>query len=231
MIKKAMLLGAALALASTPAWGLPGGEHSNHSHSGTAPNYGSNPGSSHRSKSGSEHAGGADRQGNGPNDKGNGNGQDKDKSPSDHGNGSDKGKGPGDHGNKGNGHKPHRCLPHEVGYVVSGTLVSDTLTEGPNNTGSGEVVVEVLHGNRHARAAVGTKVAYTLTNAHLTLAVPDADNDSTVGVDDLQAGDRVHLIGRVSELSKRCPAGEFTPQTTIRHAVFHAPRPAGTSSK
>lgn len=146
-----------------------------------------------------------------------------------------KGAGQGHNGDKGAGNsgkkgKSHRCVPHAVGYVASGTLVSDTLTEGPGHTYSGEVTVEVLHGNAHARADKGTTKTYMVSGAHLTLAIADVDKDGVVAVDDLAPGDRVHLIGKVSMLAKHCEKGEFVPQVTIKHIVFHGPRRESSST-
>jgi hypothetical protein len=199
ILKKAMLLGAAMALASTPAWALPGNEHAHKGthHPTSTPNDKSNPGSSKRSESGDKHAGGAENKGKG---KGNGSG------------------------------KSHKCMPHGVAYVASGTLVSDTLTEGADHTVSGELTVEVLRTNHHARADKGTKKTYTVENAHVKLVVPDSDEDGTVGVDDLAAGDRVKVIGKVTTLAKKCKTGEFSPKLTIRRLVFHGPAQSSSTT-
>lgn len=197
ILRKAMLAAAAIALTSSPAWALPGGEHNanGHGNSHTTP-----PGNSGTKGKGHGHSG----------------------EPG--------GKGSGGSGKAGKHGKSHRCLAHKVGYVASGTLVSDTLTENPDHTYSGEVTVEVTHGNAHARADKGTKKTYTLHDAHLTLAVPDTDKDGVVAVDDLAPGDRVHLTGKVTMLAKHCDAGEFVPQVTIRHVVFHGPREESSST-
>jgi hypothetical protein len=193
ILKKAMLLGAAMALASTPAWALPSNEHAHKGNHHPTPNDKSNPGSSKRSESGDKHAGGAENKG-----KGNGKG------------------------------KSHKCTPHRVAYVASGTLVSDTLTENANHTVSGEVTVEVLRTNHHARADKGTTKTYTVENAHVTLVVPDSDKDGTVAVDDLVAGDRVKVIGKVTTVAKKCKAGES--KLTVRKLVFHGPRSSETTT-
>ncbi len=197
ILKKAMLLGAAMALASTPAWALPSNEHAHKGshHSTSTPNDKSNPGSSKRSESGDKHAGGAERKGKG------------------------EGKGKG---------KSHKCMPHGVAYVASGTLVSDTLTENANGTVSGEVTVEVLHTNHHARADKGTTKTYSVENAHVKLVVPDSDKDGTVAVDDLAAGDRVKVIGKLTKVAKKCKAGES--KLTVRKLVFHGPQSSETTT-
>lgn len=197
ILKQAMLLGAAVALSSSPAWALPGGQHGPHSPAGQPVAKG-NPhgGPASNSKGAEHHRGGADQ-------------------------GDGKGKGKG--GKPGNS-KSHRCVPRAVGYVASGVLVSDTLIEGANRTFSGEVTVEVKHGNRHARGETGTTKTYKVEGVHLTLAVPDRDNDNVVGVDDLAPGDRVRVIGDVTTLAKKCAVGEFKPQLTVDKLVFHGPQ-------
>ncbi|HEV3094864.1 MAG TPA: hypothetical protein VGY30_10165 [Solirubrobacteraceae bacterium] len=129
---------------------------------------------------------------------------------------------------KGKGANPgqsHRCTPHSVGYVAGGTLVSDSLTKNADGSYSGELVVEVTHTNHHAAADKGKKVTYTLTNAHLTLAVSDANKDGSVGIDDLVTGDRTHVIGRITTLRHNCSQTEFKATTTVRHVVFHDAKP------
>jgi hypothetical protein len=199
ILKKAMLLGAILALGSTPAWALPGGKHTGQG-GPAAPARTSNPKGAHGAPHGSE-----------PGQKG-----------SEHG----KGGKPGGSGRS----NSHRCVAHSIAYVASGTLVSDTLLEGADHTYSGEVVLEVQHGNRHSRAALRTKKTYAVEDVHLTLAVPDLDKDGVVGVDDLVPGDRVRLIGHVTTLLKGCAASEFTPKLTIRKVVFHAPTTPATTT-
>lgn len=121
-----------------------------------------------------------------------------------------------------------RCVPHTVGYVVSGTLVSDTLVEAADHTYSGEVTVAVQHGNSHSRTAVGTTATYKLEGAHLVLAVADANGDGVINSADLAAGDRVHVLGRISAQPKSCTATE-APQPVISAIAFHAPRHHGSA--
>jgi hypothetical protein len=142
------------------------------------------------------------------------------------------GKGSGDsnghsgtqHGNSGSRHdKSHKCTAHKVGYVARGNLVSQTLAKNADGTYSGDVVVEVAHTNHHAAGDKGKTVTYTVANAHVTFGLPDTNSDGTVGVDDLVKGDRVHLIGKITALAKKCDPTEFKATTTIRKIVFHAP--------
>lgn len=122
-------------------------------------------------------------------------------------------------GDKGKGHggSSHKCSPHRVAYIVSGTLVSDTLTAGEHKTYSGELTVEVTHTNHHAREAKGKTETYVVQGVHV---------NGPLSAEALKAGDRVRLIGSVTVLPKKCAAGEFTPTTTIRRLVFHAPKEA-----
>ena len=94
-------------------------------------------------------------------------------------------------------------MAHNVAYIVSGTLVSQTLSKNADGTYSGTVTVSVARTNRHAAAAKGMTETYTLTDAHLTFALRDTNNDGSVGLDDLAAGDRVKAIGKITTLSKR----------------------------
>lgn len=134
------------------------------------------------------------------------------------------------HSNHANDHptaphgKSHKCKPHKVAYVAVGTLVSQTLTQDAGaKTFSGDVVVNVTRTNRHARADKGHQVTYTLTKARITFGLKDTNNDGSVGLDDLAAGDRVRVIGKITTLAKKCDKSNFTATTTIRKAIFHGP--------
>lgn len=161
----------------------------------------------------------------------------------------DPGKGPGDHPNanaqngvnhsdKGNGHgksgehgKSHKCMPHGVGYVASGTLVSQALKQDEGaDTYSGTVEVEVTHANHHAAADLTKKVVYEVSKVHVGLDVKDTNNDGSVGLDDLAAGDRVRVIGKITAIAPKC-TGQFTATKTIRRIVFHAPAQTGDENK
>jgi hypothetical protein len=105
--------------------------------------------------------------------------------------------------------------------VVSGTLVSQTLTKGLNGSHSGGVTIRVIRTNRHAAADKGTTKAYTVANAHIVFALADTNHDRSVGVDDLKDRDRVKLIGKITTLARRCNQSGFTATITIRRIVFH----------
>jgi hypothetical protein len=118
----------------------------------------------------------------------------------------------------------HKCKPHKVGYVASGTLVSHTLTPNADGSYSGEVTVEVKHTNHHAKGDnKATKPYKGLEKVHVTFGLADTNSDGSVGLDDLKAGDRVTLLGHITVLAKSCSHTGFTATTTIRHLVFHAP--------
>jgi hypothetical protein len=217
IVKKVLLVASAAALMSTPAWALPSQAPSNqgtaHAPSttpvgppNTTPNNTNNPGSANRSSHG-DHSGK-----NGEGHKGNGSGN------SGQSNGSDNPSGKPSHPGK-----SHKCKPHKVGYVASGTLVSQTLTKNADGTYIGEVTVKVTHANHHAAGDVDTTKTYKVENVHVTFGLADTNKDGSVGLDDLKEGDRVKLIGKITALAKKCPTGEFTPTTTIRRIVFHAP--------
>lgn len=116
----------------------------------------------------------------------------------------------------------HKCMPHKVGYVASGTLLSEKLEKNSDGTYSGELEVEVTHTNHHAAADKG-KVTYTLTKARVTFGLADTNKDGSVGLDDLTKGDRTHVIGKITALARKCAQGGFKATTTINHVVFHAP--------
>lgn len=225
IIRKAMLAGAVMALASTPAWALPAKapENGGTSHApattpqgppASTPNYGSNNGAKNRSESGNKHAGGAashrngSHQGASPNNQGHRGGNRS--GHEGHGNANHNGQ-----HNAGHNGKAHKCRPHHVAYVAAGKVVSVSLTESEEgNTFSGELTVEVKRGNHHARADKGKTVTYTVEGVHVR---------GPVSVEAVKAGYRARLIGKITFLPRRCEAGEFTPTTTIRRIVFHAP--------
>jgi hypothetical protein len=149
--------------------------------------------------------------------------------PGDHGN---SGNAPGNsanhadkgHGDHGKSHKchVHKCHVHSVGYVTSGTLVSQALTKDEGaETYSGTLQVNVTHTNHHAASDKNTTVSYEVSKAHLVFGLQDTNKDGTVGLDDLAAGDRVHVIGKITAVAPKCK-GEFTAAKTVRRIVFHA---------
>ena len=210
-VKRILLAASAAAVMSISAWALPGlapaNEGKGHSPS-TTPNNANNPGSSHRSPEGTENTGGKGNQSNGNQRNGN------------------QGKGNEGKGNQGKPSHPgssHKCKPHKVAYVASGKLVSQTLTKNADGSYSGEVTVEVKRTNHHAASDQGTTKTYKPENVHVTFGLADTNGDGSVGLDDLKAGDRVRLIGKITALAKKCSQSGFTATTTIREIVFNAP--------
>lgn len=119
-------------------------------------------------------------------------------------------------------HSQSRCAPHDVAYLASGTLVSDTLTKSESaNTYSGQITVEVTHANHHARAALGEAETYTLQEARVRGPIP---------VEDLAPGDRVKVIGKVTAIAPKCETSTFAPTTTVTKVVVHAPIEATAST-
>jgi hypothetical protein len=135
------------------------------------------------------------------------------------------------HGNGVNHGKSHKCASHNVGYVATGSLEAQTLTENSDGTFSGELEVLVAHTNHHAAREEGKVVTYTANDAHLTFGLADTNSDGGVGLDDLAKGDRVQLLGRISVLVKKCPSGEFTQVMKVHRIVFHAPLPPAPSKE
>lgn len=117
----------------------------------------------------------------------------------------------------------HKCKRHNVAYVASGTLVSQTLVKNADGTYSGEVTVEVKGTNHHAAGDKGKTKGYPVENVRVTFGLADTNGNGSVGLDDLKAGDRVKLIGKITSLAKKCSHSGFTPTTTIRKIVFNAP--------
>jgi hypothetical protein len=216
IVKKVLLVASAAALMSTPAWALPGQASSNpgtaHAPSttpvgppSTTPNNTNNPGSANRSSHHSGEKGRGHKGDHGSGDLGQSNGSDNPPNKPSH---------PG---------RSHKCKPHKVGYVASGTLVSQTLTKNADGTYSGEVAVKVTHANHHASGDLGATRTYKVENVHVTFGLADTNKDGSVGLDDLKEGDRVKLIGKITALAKKCDQSGFTATTTIRKVVFHAP--------
>jgi hypothetical protein len=217
IVKKIVLVASAAALMSSPAWALPGHAPSNRAtrHApgtipagppSTTPNNTDNPGTADRSPA----AGHATE--NGADSKGRGHGSDSQ----------------GKHGSS-NPNKPshpshpgqsNKCKTHAVAYIASGTLAGQALVKNTDGSYSGSVTVNVTHTNRHAAGDKGTQ-SYTLTDARVTFGLADINHDGSVGLDDLQTGDRVRAIGKITTLAKKCNQTGFASTTTIHKVTFH----------
>jgi hypothetical protein len=111
----------------------------------------------------------------------------------------------------------HKCQPHSVAYVVSGKLVSGSLTKNSDGTYSGDLTVHVNKTNRHARDVKGTDQTYTLDHAKAKLHGEDPAA--------LVTDSRVKLRGKITTLAKKCDQTGFTPTITIRKADIKPPKP------
>ena len=210
IVRKTLLAMSALALMSTPAWALPSnassdpGKHAPSSAPAgppsTTPNNTDNPGAANRHSQGD----GGDSHPNKPSHPAHPN----------H---------PGHPGHPSRPVKPRKCVPHDMAYIVSGTLVSQTLIKNPDGTYNGNVTITVTHTNRHAAGDEGMTETYALTDARVTFGLADINHDGSVGLDDLQTGARAKAIGKTTTLAKRCNQNGFTATTTIRKVIFHKP--------
>jgi hypothetical protein len=108
----------------------------------------------------------------------------------------------------------NKCQPHAVSYEVSGTLNGGSLTLNSDGTYSGTLTVQVTKANKHAKAAKGTAVTYTLTSARVNLhgANPAA----------LAANSRVKLHGTITTVAKKCTPS--TPTVTIASGDLKPPK-------
>jgi hypothetical protein len=196
-VRKTLLALGTAALMSAPAWVLPGQALSHpFGPPSSTPNNATNPGAEHRSAAANDAI------------------EDK----------ADKGKHPTPSSDRG---RSHKCKPHRVAYVAFGTLESWSLTKNPDGTYNGTVTVVVTHTNHHAAGdKSSTPKEYKLENVRLTFGLADTNNDGSVGPDDLAKGDSVKLIGKISSLAKKCSHTGFTPTTSVRHVIFHAPTKA-----
>jgi hypothetical protein len=107
----------------------------------------------------------------------------------------------------------HKCVAHEVAYVASGQFVSWTATQAGNGRWTGTITVHVTRSNHHAAGDRGGDVTYTLDNTKVTFGN---------GANPPAAGDPVHVIGKISELAKKCTQSAFTPTTTVHKVNIHA---------
>jgi hypothetical protein len=115
--------------------------------------------------------------------------------------------------------KTHTCeapKPRAVAYRVAGTLVSGALTQNPDGTYNGTLVVHVTRTNHHAKADKGTDKSYALDHARVGLHGENAAAPT--------AGSSVKLKGTVTTLGKKCAQTGFTPTTTIKKATIKPPK-------
>ena len=110
----------------------------------------------------------------------------------------------------------HKCAGHKVAYVASGKFVSWAAAQNGGGTWTGTITVHVMRSNHHAAGAKGTDVTYTLSNTKVGFG-----NDANLPT----AGDPVHVIGKISELGKKCIQSGFTPTITVHKVNIHGLRP------
>jgi hypothetical protein len=112
--------------------------------------------------------------------------------------------------------KAQKCQPQAVAYVVSGTLVSGSLTANSDGTYSGSLTVHVMKTNDHAKADKGVDKSYMLDHAKAKL---HGENPAA-----LTANSRVNLSGTITTLAKKCDHTGFTPTITIKKADIKPPK-------
>jgi hypothetical protein len=107
----------------------------------------------------------------------------------------------------------HKCMPHNVAYVASGTIVTWGATQNADGTWSGPISVRVKRANHHAASSKGIAATFTLTNAkvHMSHGVTSPP----------AAGSRVQVMGKITALAKKCSQTGFTPTITIKRANVH----------
>lgn len=111
----------------------------------------------------------------------------------------------------------HKCMPHNVAYVESGTIdatTPSTLAKNSDGTWSGTLVVDVTRTNHWARADRKTTVTATFTNAKLHVRLADKATGFT-------AGERVTLIGKLAVVAKKCTATGTPAMPVFRMVVVH----------
>ncbi len=122
--------------------------------------------------------------------------------------------------------KSHKCAPHNVAYIVSGTVSStpaSTLAANSDGTWSGATAINVTQTNHWARAAKGTTQTYTFTNSKLAV-------DMASGATSFSAGERVKMIGKIAVVSKKCTAPTAAAQPVFRSAVVSPDPTSSTTS-
>lgn len=111
--------------------------------------------------------------------------------------------------------KSHKCAAHKVAYTASGTFVSWATTKNADGTYTGTITVHVTKANHHATSAKGNDVTYTLANTNVVFrktANPPA------------AGNRVKLIGKITEIAKRCSDHSAAGTITVRKVDIRIPK-------
>jgi|GEM_PF-1307469 len=107
----------------------------------------------------------------------------------------------------------HKCTPHKVAYTAYGKLVSFSGTKTGKDRYTGTITVHVTKANHHARADKNGDVTYNLNNTVVKFGKGTGPSDT---------GDRVKVIGKITELAKKCSQTGFTPTVTVRKVDISA---------
>ena len=108
-----------------------------------------------------------------------------------------------------------KCTAHKVAYIASGTFVSWAATPTGKNTYTGTITVDVTKTNHHAKAQKGTQHTYTLDNSKVVFGK---------GANPPAAGDRVVVIGKITEVAKKCTNQGAAGTITVRKVDIHVPK-------
>ncbi|MGH2843770.1 MAG: hypothetical protein ACRDKL_09325 [Solirubrobacteraceae bacterium] len=102
--------------------------------------------------------------------------------------------------------KSHKCAVHHVAYIASGALATWSATLNTDGTYSGQIGVDVKRANHHAAGSMGQQT-FTLTEAKVRFgngAMPAAP------------GERVKLIGKITQVAKKCSDQTGAGTVTVR---------------
>ncbi len=110
-----------------------------------------------------------------------------------------------------------KCATRSVGFNAAGTLLTSTLTMAEPGRYSGTISVHVTRANHGAPKGDQT---FTLTNARVRF---------HEGVDAAApaVGSRVKLSGKISKLSRKCPAEGVVPAATVKKVTVKPATVAG----
>lgn len=109
----------------------------------------------------------------------------------------------------------HKCVPHGVGYRVSGSLASASLTV-TGGRASGTIAIVVSGANKPARdggVVKGGTQTYTLTGVRVSHA-------STVAQPNPAVGTHTVVKGKITVVAPKCTDKSGAGQVTIDHVVF-----------
>lgn len=111
--------------------------------------------------------------------------------------------------------KSHKCTPHKVAYTASGTFVSWAATQTNPGRYTGTITVHVNRANHHAAGATGNDVTYTLANTRVRFGN---------GANPPLAGDRVNVIGKITEVAMKCTDQSGAGVITVRKVDIRTPK-------